>query len=73
MDYFLSLERVVLPSRVTDEYALLCLQVLVVAELVEATFVQTEVSGKEYAADISAITERGKATLEGYRSGKPVP
>lgn len=70
MDYLDSIDHLALPFRVTDEYAIQCLQVLVAANLIEATFVPSDAPGIDRAADVRAITQRGRAALESYRRGK---
>lgn len=73
MDYLRSIEHVQLPFRVTDERAIECLHVLAAAELVDATFVASDVPGLDRAVDIDAITARGRVALACYAQGKRLP
>lgn len=73
MDYLRSIEYVKLPFRVTDERAIECVHVLAAAKLVDVTFVSSGVPGIDRAADIEAITERGRVALAYHAQGKPLP
>ena len=73
MDYLCSIEHVRFPFRATDEHAIQCLQVLAAAKLVDVTFVSSGVPGVDRAADIHAITDRGRVALACHAQGKPLP
>ncbi|WP_147283012.1 hypothetical protein [Pseudorhodoferax soli] len=73
MDYLLSIEYVQLPFRVTDERALQCVRVLKAAGLIEASIVASDVPGRDSAADIRAITGKGRVAIAHHAQGKPLP
>ena len=72
MDYLRSIEYLDLPLRVDDEHAVQCIRVLRAAGMVDATFVASEVLGREVAA-VQAITTKGRVALAQHAQGKPFP
>lgn len=71
MEYLSALEHVKFPFRITDEHALQCLRVLEAAELVDAVFVPSVDPGTDQAADILAITPKGRVALARLAQGRP--
>lgn len=71
MEYLSALEHVKFPFRITDEQALQCLRVLKAAGLVDAVFVQSVEPGTDQAADVLAITAKGRVALAHLAQGRP--
>jgi hypothetical protein len=61
-----------MPFRVTDEQALQYVLVLKAAGLVEAIIVACAESGDDEAADILAITSKGRVALAQHAQGRPL-
>lgn len=72
MDYLLAIEHVQLPFRVSDEQAIQCVRVLKAAGLIDAKVVASDVPGRDVAADIYAITGKGRVALAHLAQGKPL-
>jgi L-arabinose isomerase len=72
-DFLHSIEYHDFPLHVTDRHGLECLRVLHAARLVEATFVVSQETGIDTAAEVKGITEKGRVALAQRAQGKPFP
>jgi hypothetical protein len=71
MDYLRSIEHMQLPFRITDVAAIQYIHVLHAAGLVDVKMVLCPATGIDKAADVLAITPKGRVALAHHAQGRP--